>query len=220
MTKQIDELMALADEYALAKYRFAHVPSAVAEARAALEAALKPDPSCDDVKLAEMIMSDCGHSTNNTRLLERITNRIALHTAPPAQTPRRETEQSEPACYQYQDRDGQWCNFVSEKHYEDTKLDGNWPIRALYTAPPLREPLSDQWQPIETAPKDSSSILIYTPNSQHKVREAWWAIPYEGSLDGYWSTPVCPNGRGYTILPSAATHWMPLPAPPDTGEKT
>ena len=41
MTK-VDELMRLADEYALAKYRFAHVPSAVAEARAALEAALKP----------------------------------------------------------------------------------------------------------------------------------------------------------------------------------
>jgi hypothetical protein len=57
---------------------------------------------------------------------------------------RREPEQSEPACYQYQDRDGQWCNFVSEKHYEDTKLDGNWPIRALYTAPPRREPLSDE----------------------------------------------------------------------------
>ena len=59
-----------------------------------------------------------------------------------AHPPRREPEQSEPACYQYQDRDGQWCNFVSEKHYEDTKLDGNWPIRALYAAPPHRGPLT------------------------------------------------------------------------------
>jgi hypothetical protein len=67
--------------------------------------------------------------------------RVEMLAAPPAQTPV-EPEQSEPACYQYQDRDGQWCNFVSEKHYEDTKLDGNWPIRALYAAPPRREPLT------------------------------------------------------------------------------
>jgi hypothetical protein len=40
-------------------------------------AATQPEPSCDDAKLAEMIMSDCGHSTENTRLLERITNRLA-----------------------------------------------------------------------------------------------------------------------------------------------
>lgn len=40
-----------------------------------------PDPSCDDKRLAEIVMSDCGHSTNHTRLLERITNRIAAHVA-------------------------------------------------------------------------------------------------------------------------------------------
>lgn len=39
------------------------------------------DPSCDDKRLAEIIMSDCGHSSDHTRLLERITNRIATHVA-------------------------------------------------------------------------------------------------------------------------------------------
>jgi hypothetical protein len=53
-----------------------------AEYSAALDAlasppAAQPEPSCEDAKLAETIMSDCGHSTNNTRLLERITNRLA-----------------------------------------------------------------------------------------------------------------------------------------------
>jgi hypothetical protein len=100
MTK-IDELMYLAGLYALqVKYDSenarigmktdgaAHYEKSLREA---LEAALKPggepDPSCDDVRLAETILSDCGHSTNNTRLLERVTDRIATHTAPPAQTP-------------------------------------------------------------------------------------------------------------------------------------
>jgi hypothetical protein len=51
----------------------------------------------------------------------------------------------EPACYQYQSRDGQWQPFMNEKHYADTVADGSWPIRALYTAaPPRREPLSDE----------------------------------------------------------------------------
>jgi hypothetical protein len=37
----------------------------------------EPPPSYKDAKLAEMIMSDCGCSTNNTSLLDRIVQRIA-----------------------------------------------------------------------------------------------------------------------------------------------
>lgn len=72
------------------------------------------------------------------------------------------------------------------------------------------------WRPIETAPKDSTSVLIYGPKLRQPVQEAWWAIAYEGAIDGYWSTPTGPAGRGYTILPSAVTHWRPLPEPPKT----
>jgi transcription initiation factor TFIIIB Brf1 subunit/transcription initiation factor TFIIB len=39
----------------------------------------KAEPSCADAELAAMIMSDCGCSTNNELLLERITKRIAAH---------------------------------------------------------------------------------------------------------------------------------------------
>ncbi|WP_428418183.1 DUF551 domain-containing protein [Methylibium sp.] len=70
------------------------------------------------------------------------------------------------------------------------------------------------WRPIETAPKDSTSVLIYGPKLRQPAQEAWWAIAYEGAIDGYWSTPAGPTGRGYTILPSAVTHWQPLPEPP------
>jgi hypothetical protein len=38
------------------------------------------DPSYTSRKLAEMVMSDCGHSTNNQRLLDRIAERIEKHT--------------------------------------------------------------------------------------------------------------------------------------------
>lgn len=39
----------------------------------------------------------------------------------------------EPVGYQYKDRDGNWCNFMNEKHLADTRADGSWPIRAIYT---------------------------------------------------------------------------------------
>jgi hypothetical protein len=75
-----------------------------------------------------------------------------------------------------------------------------------------------EWMPIETAPRDASRILIYCPRTSRQVQEVWWSIPYEGSPAGYWSTPVGPTGRGYIILPEAATHWMPLPPPPKEQE--
>lgn len=72
------------------------------------------------------------------------------------------------------------------------------------------------WLPIESAPKDGTAILIFTPRHDRKqVCEAWWARDYEGA-PGYWMTPLGPSGRGYTILPSAVTHWMSLPDPPTT----
>ena len=37
------------------------------------------DPSCTTVELAEMILSDCGCSSNNTSLVSRVANRIDTH---------------------------------------------------------------------------------------------------------------------------------------------
>jgi len=51
------------------------------------------DPSCTSYDLAAMVMSDCGHSTNNERLLDRIAARIDKHvekvlsSLPPRQVP-------------------------------------------------------------------------------------------------------------------------------------
>jgi hypothetical protein len=43
-------------------------------------------------------------------------------------------QQSDAVAYQFQDREGAWCNFSGPKHYEATVADGTWPIRALYTS--------------------------------------------------------------------------------------
>ena len=73
-----------------------------------------------------------------------------------------------------------------------------------------------KWQTIEAAPKDGTPVLIYCPNSgeRWKVCEAWWSLNYENG-PGFWTMPHCPSGRGYMILPEEATHWMPLPPPPN-----
>ena len=74
------------------------------------------------------------------------------------------------------------------------------------------------WQPIETAPKDGSVVLLGNPHGA-------WAGKY---LDRYQSGFVPPNPWASMMLntrhlPHLAsltpTHWMPLPEPP-TGAET
>jgi len=75
------------------------------------------------------------------------------------------------------------------------------------------------WQPIETAPRDATRILIYCPAASPPAREvfeAWWRSPWDGApLKQCW---WCYDGNK-TMLSAdvhgvGATHWMPLPDPP------
>lgn len=90
---------------------------------------------------------------------------------------------------------------------------------------------SAQWQPIETAPKDGTSVLLYT---KYGMCEGWF-------LKGEWSedTPISPAEYSgdvwvcyddeFTIEVELgpdgfeshwpATHWMPLPPPPTGGDQ-
>lgn len=54
------------------------------------------------------------------------------------------------------------------------------------------------WQPIETAPKNGSSILLATPKG--RIADGFWSPVY-----GVWSWP-------YVMV--EPTHWMPLPGRP------
>lgn len=75
------------------------------------------------------------------------------------------------------------------------------------------------WQPIETAPRDGTTVLIFVPGAERRrVREAWWARPYEAAPDDrcWWAAPSTPGGnpRDGMTLPEHATHWAPMPLPP------
>ena len=65
--------------------------------------------------------------------------------------------------------------------------------------------MSEAWQPIETAPKDGTAILVSESRFIHCVE---WNDEYE-----WWA--VDDNKLGpFRLRGTAPTHWMPLPPPP------
>ena len=76
---------------------------------------------------------------------------------------------------------------------------------------------NNEWQPIETAPKDGTDIIGYIPsdNMWGGVMGLKWHEPqtkkWDGReiiIDGYWCKSVS------TQSVCNPTHWMPLPTPP------
>jgi hypothetical protein len=64
-----------------------------------------------------------------------------------------------------------------------------------------------RWKPIETAPKDGTALLLgYLPNERIDRHV------YEGRWDDFQRTWASVNGF---LIHGAATHWMPLPPPPE-----
>lgn len=63
----------------------------------------------------------------------------------------------------------------------------------------------ENWQPIETAPKDGTRLLVFSPVdgvvSSHWEAGTWQGLP--------WRAP-------HNAAKAAPTYWMPLPAPPET----
>ena len=66
------------------------------------------------------------------------------------------------------------------------------------------------WQPIATAPKDGTEIVLYGACCPERSRSRYAKDANVGWFSGgEWKTRV----YGETC---DATHWMPLPAPPQT----
>lgn len=68
-----------------------------------------------------------------------------------------------------------------------------------------------EWQPIETAPKDWTDVLLYLPDEDDGygsmgVVKGWFSMA-DGGCD-CWMTSEDNSGPVYP------SHWMPLPKPP------
>lgn len=69
-----------------------------------------------------------------------------------------------------------------------------------------------RWQPISSAPKDGSRVLIFAKwKDGQQIAVARWDGDYREN--GGWH-----EGYGTTYLPEVVIGWMPLPAPPGAGE--
>lgn len=63
--------------------------------------------------------------------------------------------------------------------------------------------VSSWWRPIESAPRDGTTVLLFAPG---------WDTPKTGwtyADDPWQDCPFSSNRDDYV-----PTHWMPLPAPP------
>ena len=75
-----------------------------------------------------------------------------------------------------------------------------------------------EWQPIETAPKDETTILVYgcwegELHGRDDEPDVWKASYFYGT----WSIE---GGEYYSQRVINPTHWMPLPLPPNVSRET
>ena len=88
-----------------------------------------------------------------------------------------------------------------------------------------------KWQPIETAPRDGTPLLLWCPGMCSWNRKdgmpdlvvgLWWVDPYSSRDLGAWYSDVGDVDQGYESTGAyfeheslRPTHWMPLPPPPE-----
>jgi hypothetical protein len=77
-----------------------------------------------------------------------------------------------------------------------------------------------EWQPIETAPRDGTSVILAVTGGKNGpvVGEArWWEEWEEHGGDWYWAgnTPGDYHGGPISEINfGTPSHWMPMPEPP------
>ena len=83
--------------------------------------------------------------------------------------------------------------------------------------------MTEQWQPIETAPRDGTEILIWKATWDFAPKAKWDLVDGDDGWFGAWvfSETLC-LGESEGLLGwnedieygSMPTHWCPLPKPP------
>lgn len=103
--------------------------------------------------------------------------------------------------------------------------------------------MTSVWQPIETAPRDGTEVLLHgpVPSDPRRVTAGFWIVPGPAIIGDCGGVCRCPeysdevepphwctmhggdpagwmsNDGGFTEE-YPPTHWQPLPAPPSSGE--
>lgn len=67
--------------------------------------------------------------------------------------------------------------------------------------------IADQWQPIETAPKDWTDVILFDEERDPPVFEGYFSMEDGGR--NCWM-----ENQGMGSEPVNPSHWMPLPSPP------
>ena len=68
------------------------------------------------------------------------------------------------------------------------------------------------WQPIETAPRDQTEVIIFAPGEQPPVFTCMYIGEWCRSSSGQYK----PNDDFFGDSKIKAKAWMPLPDPPDS----
>lgn len=71
-----------------------------------------------------------------------------------------------------------------------------------------------RWQPIETAPRDGTSVLLFLDQSYSSVTRHLIYIGWAEGIDEFGS--IRWEAEADVECGLNPTHWMPLPEPPET----
>lgn len=133
------------------------------------------------------------------RKIERVEALIQSRVQPPALSPVEPTPEPET------------CDSPHSPHFA-------W-LRSRRASTPSPEGQTT-WQPIETAPKDGTPVLLWW-RDEHDVE--WWACGRwrqfgDGSRGWFGESFHSSEVKSWTrLLGECPTHWMPLPSPPTPG---
>lgn len=105
------------------------------------------------------------------------------------------------------------------RHVGKVMAGGNERFEAIVLALTAAAP-TDAWRPIETAPKDATTVLIACPGG---VLSAWWDAEFDWRFDedeeecvpiSAWTNGAVEDWGMEEARAYEPTHWMPLPASP------
>ena len=110
--------------------------------------------------------------------------------------------------------DDEWAGYLSDADYVSGLI-----FAAGYA-------VEQGWQPIETAPRDGTEVLLWCVPGRHSESEMgsifaalWWDVAGpEDDPDGDWIIPLADDkegGWGSGAFRWEPTHWRPLTAPRD-----